>query len=171
MPFPVLVLLELGLLLGGVFGSLLAYGVYRPATRDGPAYRAWYAGAGRRLRLLGPLCLLGAAALPAVEGYGNGPYRSASGLLLGAFVLGCAVYGVRTWRPEPPAPWPRNIVGWLGYAWTSFVLGGVAAGAAASAGIHLSFSTEFALFVPLGLVAARVVTIWYSRHMAWEQRY
>ena len=111
----ILILLELLALLGGVFCCLVGFRIYEGGARvDRAAWEAWYRRSGRWLRYLGPFMLLLALLLPMVMG--ATPFIPPAVPRVGVIVilaLGIG-FGIKTWRSDPPVPWPR---GWC-WCWT-----------------------------------------------------
>ncbi len=104
------VLFELLAVVGGVFGTLIGFGVMGRTGADPAAYQRWYEQAGWRLRWLGPTMLLVAASLPVA--FGVAPSTPWAEHLVGwSLFVGLAVVVVATWKREPAVGWPVGALG------------------------------------------------------------
>lgn len=163
------VLFELLAVVGGVFGTLIGFGVMGRTGADPAAYQRWYEQAGWRLRWLGPMMLLVAASLPVA--FGVAPSTPWAEHLVGwSLFVGFAVVVVVTWKREPAVGWPVGALAWLGFAVASLTLGGVVAGLAESVGLDVSLHRAWVLPGSLvaGAVLARVLSVWSARQRTSE---
>ena len=161
-----LFLMELAMLLGGVFGCLVGFRVYRGGGGDPQAWDHWYRGSGHWLRFVGPFCLLMAVVLPVVW------LRPAflPPWLPGVAAIGILVmalgFGVVTWRWEPRVGWPRGITSWITFLWLEpLVWSGIAMGILDFVGLDERSFAEHRLWAWYigGLVFARIVRVWFTR--------
>jgi len=173
MPIVLLVLMELAMLLGGVYGCLVGFRIYQGGQGVDPAaWERWYRSAGHWMRFVGPFCLWLAVVLPFIflEPCWLPPWVSGAAALS---LLGLAlVFAAFTWRWTPDVGWPKGIASWLSFLWLEPLLwSGIAMGILDFVGLDGRPFAEHRLWAWYlgGLAFSRLRSVWFAR-MKWHMR-
>ena len=162
----IVVLAEIGLLIGGVFGCLVGFRVYRGGKRGNrDDWDAYYNKGGYLFRFIGPYCLLLALVFPSIMGVGPTLPHPVPEVAVLALAGALVVFGACTWRKEPKVDWPRGFLGWLRFLWLEgLIYGAILAGVLSFLGLDLpSRGWPLVALWLAGLVVARTITVWLTR--------
>ncbi len=164
-----LALMELAMLLVGVYGCLVGFRIYQGGAKvDRAAWERWYNATGHWLRFVGPFGLLVALALPLIfakPAWLPAWAPGASALALLSLVL---VFAVVTWRWTPKVGWPKGITAWLVLLWLEpLAWSGVAMGILDFLGLDGRPFADHRLWAWYlgGLVFARLRQVWFTRFL------
>ncbi len=173
MPWFLLVLMELMMLIGGVFGCLVGFRVYNGDGRDPAAWERWYRQVGHWFRYLGPFFLWMAVILPVVSLKPPWlPPWAPGACAISVLVLGLA-FAAATWRSTPKVGWPKGFAGWVGFLWLEpLVWSGIAMGALDFIGVDVPPVKEQPLWAWYlgGLAVARLRQLWFTRFLFHAKR-
>jgi hypothetical protein len=169
MPLVLLVLLELTMLVLGVYSCLVGFRFYQGGARTDPvAWQRWYRSAGHWLRFIGPFCLWLAVVLPLIFlGPEWLPAWAPGAAALGTLALGL-VFAAATWHTTPKVGWPKGIAAWLGFLWLEpLIWSGIAMGILDFAGFEVPPVSEQPLWAWYlgGLAFARLRQVWFTRFL------
>lgn len=166
MDIVLLALMELMMLLVGVFGCLVGFRFYNGDGCDPVAWDRWYRGIGHWFRFIGPFCLLLALVLPLVFLRPAWLPTWAPGAgAIGALAL-VLVFAAATWRATPKVGWPKGFVGWVTFLWLEpLIWSGIAMGILDFAGFDLPPVSEQPMWAWYlgGLAVARLRQVWFTR--------
>jgi hypothetical protein len=161
------VLMELAMLLVGVYGVLVGFRIYEGGGRVDPvAWDRWYRQAGHWMRFVGPFCLYMALVVPVTFSKPAFLPPWASGAAALSILALALVFGVATWRWSPRVGWPRGWRSWLLFLWLEpLAWSGITMGVLDFLGLDGRPLSEHRLWAWYlgGLVFARVVRVWWAR--------
>lgn len=168
MPIVPFVLMELAMLITGVYGCLVGFRIYNGSGRDPAAWEHWYRTVGHWLRFLGPFCLWMAVVLPI--GFFEPawlPAWAAEASAISLLVLGL-VFAAATWRRTPRVGWPKGFAAWAGFLWLEpLIWSGITMGILDFLGFELGPVREQPMWAWYlgGLAFARLRQVWFTRFL------
>jgi hypothetical protein len=171
----VFALLELAMLIVGVYGVAVGFRLYEGGGRVDPAaWERWYRHAGHWFRYVGPFALYAALVvfpLAFLEPAFLPPW--APGAAAVSVLVVALIFGVATWRRSPRVGPPRGWRSWLLFLWLEpLAWSGIAMGVLEFVGCDPGPVSEQPLWAWYlgGLAFARVVRVWLARFIFHVQR-